>query len=70
MKRVRVARPVLSATILGCMVVCFGVMIGCASRRVVGEPPVGTANLSPVADPAAGPPTGPPRDMWNQRLTG
>jgi hypothetical protein len=35
-------------------------MIGCASTRAVGEPPVETASPPPVVDPAASPPTGPP----------
>jgi hypothetical protein len=35
-------------------------MIGCASTRAVGEPPMGTASPRPVVDPAPSPPTGPP----------
>jgi hypothetical protein len=42
------------------MVVCFMFVIGCASTRVVVEPPVETASPSPVVDQAPGPPIGPP----------
>jgi hypothetical protein len=42
------------------MVVSFSLMIGCASTRVVGEPPVESASPPPVVDPAPGSPTGPP----------
>jgi hypothetical protein len=54
------ARSVRSATVLGCMVVCFIVVSGCALTRAVVEPPVETASPSPVVDQAPGPPTGPP----------
>jgi hypothetical protein len=50
----------LSATVLGCMAVCFIFLLGCASTRAVGEPPVETASPPPVVDPAPSPPVGPP----------
>jgi hypothetical protein len=60
MKRVRVEKSLLSATVLGCLVVLFMFVIGCASTRAVVEPQVETASPSPVVDPAPGSPTGPP----------
>jgi hypothetical protein len=42
------------------MAVCFIFMIGCASTRVVGEPPMETVTPPPVIDPAPSPPIGPP----------
>jgi hypothetical protein len=54
------ARSLLSATAFGCMAVSFMFMIGCASMRAVGEPPVETASPPPVVDSAPSPPTGPP----------
>jgi hypothetical protein len=57
--RMKTARRFLSATALGCMVVFFMFMFGCASTRAVVEPPAETAS-PPVVDPALGPPTGPP----------
>jgi hypothetical protein len=50
----------LSATVLGCMAVCFMLVIGCASTRAVVEPPVETASPPPVVDPTPSPPIGPP----------
>ena len=50
----------LSATVLGCMAVCFIFVIGCASTRAGVEPPVETASPPPVVDPAPSPLIGPP----------
>jgi hypothetical protein len=50
----------LSATVLGCMAVCFIFVIGCASTRAGVEPPVETASPPPVVDPTPSPPVGPP----------
>lgn len=58
--RMNTARRLLSATLVGCLVVFFTVVIGCASTRAVGEPPVETASSPPVVDPAPSPPIGPP----------
>jgi hypothetical protein len=54
------ARRFLSATVLGCTVVFFMCVSGCASTRAVGEPPAETASPPPVVEPAPGPPVGPP----------
>src|ERR671914_607119 len=54
------ARSFLSATVLGCMAVFFIFVIGCASTRAVGDPPVETVPPPPVVDPAPSPPIGPP----------
>jgi hypothetical protein len=60
MNRIRGERRVRSAMVLGCMLVLFIFVIGCALTRGVGEPQVETASPPPVVDPAPGPPTGPP----------
>jgi hypothetical protein len=56
----KTTRRFLSATVLGCMVVFFIFLIGCASTRAVVEPQVETASPPPVVDQAPGPPVGPP----------
>jgi hypothetical protein len=49
-----------SAMVLGCTVVFFMFVIGCASTRAGVEPPGETVTPPPVVDPALGPPIGPP----------
>jgi hypothetical protein len=56
----KTASRLRSAMLLGCMAVCFILVLGCASTRAVVEPPVETASPPPVVDPALGPPIGPP----------
>jgi hypothetical protein len=57
---VKTARSVRSAMVLGCMVVLFIFVIGCASTRAVVEPPVEPASPPPVVNPTPSPPLGPP----------
>src|SRR5688500_5449070 len=63
------ARSLFSATVLGCMVMFFAFLIGCASTKAVVEPPVETAT-PPVVDQASiqaiGPPPGyvKPENFW------
>jgi hypothetical protein len=56
----KTVRRVRSAMVLGCMAVLFLLLIGCTSRRAVGEPPVETVTPAPVVDPARSLLTGPP----------
>jgi hypothetical protein len=64
------ARSFLSATVFGCIGVFFIFVIGCASTRAVGEPPVETVTPPPVVDQASmqamGPPPGyvKPENYW------
>jgi hypothetical protein len=54
------ARRLRSATVLGCVVVFFMFVIGCASPRAAVEPPVETATPPPVVALVPDKPTGPP----------
>jgi hypothetical protein len=56
----KTVRRVRSATVWGCMAVSFILLLGCASPRAVGEPPVETASPPPVVEPARSLLTGPP----------
>jgi hypothetical protein len=54
------ASSVRSVTVLGCVVVSFIVVAGCASTRATGDPPVETVAPPPAVEPAPSPPLGPP----------
>jgi hypothetical protein len=60
MKRVCVARRLLSSTVLGCISLFFMGVSGCAPTTAVVEPPVETATPPPVGESAPSPPIGPP----------
>jgi hypothetical protein len=53
-------RRFLSATVVGCLPVCFVLVIGCASPKAGIEPAAETASPPPIVDPAPSPPIGPP----------